>query len=450
MKKRITQVCLLLLCGAAVIAIYRFNFRKSIPGDGTREDKIAHIFKNNDCLACHSNNPEKPFYGSFPVIGNQVDRDIEMASRYMKFDEIDLQNINEADLAKIEQTMLSGSMPVAKYKMIHWGTGFNNAEKSLIAGWIRDVRSERFSTGLACEMFINEPVQPIVEFISVNEEKVSLGYKLYHDGRLSADGTVSCATCHPLDNGGVDGTRTSKGIYGQFGGINAPTVYNAVFNHVQFWNGRAATLADQAAGPPVNPVEMGMPSWAEIVENLKGDKCLVDEFSALYAEGMTEKTITDAIAEFEKTLITPNSPFDKYLKGDMNALTASQIKGYDLFKSNNCASCHVGQALGGQSFEYLGIMDDYFAARPAEIVYNDDDKGLYGFTGKESDLHKFKTPTLRNIALTAPYMHDGTAQTLDEAVKIMLRFQTGTKYTQNDVDNMVDFLESLTGENKHM
>lgn len=453
MKKILITALVVIVAITVVFAIYRFNFRKSVPTEGSTEDKVLAIFQQNDCFACHSSEAQAPFYGSFPIIGQQVLEDMNRGTRYLDLSRVDLANINEADLAKIEQTMLSESMPLAKYKAMHWGTGFNKAEKSLLASWIMQTRAKRFATGLAADQYSNHPLQPMIDSIPTHSAKVSLGNLLYHDARLSLDNTVSCATCHPLDKGGVDGLRTSEGIDKQLGGINAPTVYNAVFNHVQFWNGRAANLAEQAAGPPANPIEMGNQTWDDIVERLRKDPVLVAQFNAIYGENITEANVTDAIAEFEKTLITPNSPFDNYLKGDKEALTAEQIEGFDLFMAHNCASCHVGQALGGQSFEHMGIVEDYHAARKAEkphIVYNDDDKGLYGFTNNELDLHKYKVPTLRNIALTSPYMHDGSVETLTEAVKTMMRFQTGTKQDQEEINKIVMFMETLTGEHQYL
>lgn len=268
------------------------------------------------------------------------------------------------------------------------------------------------------------------------------------------DGTVSCATCHVLKNGGASDAahRTSEGINGQFGGINAPTVFNAVFNVEQFWNGRAHTLADQAAGPPENPLEMGDQTWDQIVERLRKDTGLVAQFKAIYPEGLTKASVTDAIAEYEKTLTTPNDKLDQYLRGNKQALTAEELAGYQAFKDNSCATCHVGKSLGGQSFAYLGIFEDYFAAREKEhpdVKYNDDDKGLNGFTGKPEDLHKYKVPNLRNISKTAPYFHDGTMATIDDAVKAMFRFELGKEATDEQVTSITTFLKALDGESPH-
>lgn len=454
MKRFISYALVALIAAACVIAIYRFNFRKSIP-DAPATEQVAAILAQNDCFVCHDHDSEGPFYIDFPVIGPRLQGHMHRAARFTDLRSVaeNLDAIDEASLAKLEQSMLSGSMPLLEYRLVHWGTGFNQAEKSVLAAWIRDVRAERFATGLAAEAFANEPVQPLKGNIPTDPAKVALGYKMFYDARISADGTVACADCHLLETGGADVAdfRTSEGIDGQFGGVNAPSVYNAVYNCQQFWNGRAATLAEQAAGPPVNPVEMGDQTWDDIVARLRQDRALVREFEALYpGEGLTEATVTDAIAEFEKTLTTPDSPFDRYLAGDASALTADEIEGYRLFKENDCATCHAGQTLGGQSFEYMGIAEDYFAARTPEIAMNDDDKGLYGFTGNERDLHKFKVANLRNVALTPPYLHDGSAPTMDEAVKVMMRFQTGEEYTQQDVDRIVDFLRTLTGKHPYL
>lgn len=340
-------------------------------------------------------------------------------------------------------------MPVAKYTMVHWGTGFNKAEKSVLSQWIQKVRGQHYTVGLAAPEFANEPVQPVMDSIPVNSAKVALGFKLYHDVRISANNTVSCATCHPLDKAGVDGLRTSTGIYDQKGGINAPTVYNAALNTVgQFWDGRAKDLQAQAGGPPLDALEMGS-NWEEITGKLKADKDMVQEFAALYVEGITEQTITDAIAEFEKTLLTPNCPFDQYLKGDKTALTTEEISGYELFKTNNCATCHVGVNFGGQSYEYMGIVADYFKDRGTPL-HDNKDYGHFNATQDSTDFQRFKTPTLRNVALTAPYLHDGSALTLEDATKSMFKYQTGKEAKDSDIELIVAFMKTLTGENKYL
>jgi len=300
--------------------------------------------------------------------------------------------------------------------------------------------SEEVATGDFC---------PIPSYIEVDSAMVALGEKMFNDGRLSLDGSITCATCHVLEEGGADhhDERVSEGIYGLKGEVNSPTIFNSVFNIRQFWNGRAADLREQAEGPLTNPVEMGDQTLEQICGRLSKDKALVKEFERIFpGQGLTGFTLTSAIAEYEKTLITPDSRFDLYLKGDAGALTPEEIKGFKVFKKNACATCHKGVALGGQSFETLGIYGDYFADRTPDIAYNEDDEGLKGFTGLESDLHKFKVPLLSNIALTAPYFHDGQYQTLEEAVRAMAKYELGKELSDRDVASIVTFMKTLTGK----
>ena len=259
---------------------------------------------------------------------------------------------------------------------------------------------------------------------------------------------MSCATCHGIETAGVDNKQYSEGIAGQVGGINAPTSYNAAFNFVQFWDGRAATLADQAAGPPLNPVEMGSASFDEIAAKLAADEEFAAQFLAVYPEGLNEKTITDAIAEYEKTLLTPDCPFDLYLKGDKEALTAEQVEGYALFKDYKCATCHTGELMGGKSYEMMGQRANYFEDREVNVKsgLTDADNGRWAQTQIERDRYRFKTPTLRNVALTWPYYHDGSVQTLEEAISMMAEYQVGSKMNDSEVAKVKTFLDALTGK----
>lgn len=452
MKKSLVTAIVILLALVLGFAVYRFAFRKSIP-DAPVSQQVAAILEQNGCYSCHSGQDGTPFYAKLPF-ADPILAHIEIGTRFWDLRREDLENPSEVLLSKLQHSVTSGNMPLVEYKLIHWGTGFNKAEKSLLTEWILSQRQERFATGTACEAYAQHALQPIPDSLSTDIRKVTLGRKMYNEARISLDGTLSCATCHVIDKGGADsrGTRTSEGIYGQFGGINAPTVLNAAFNVEQFWNGRAHTLADQAAGPPVNPVEMGDQTWEQICERLKEDASLVAEFQSIYPEGITQATVTDAIAEYEKTLITPNDRLDQMLKGDENALTEKEKKGLVAFMDNSCAVCHVGKTLGGQSFETLGIYEDYYAAREQsnpDIVYNDDDKGLAGFTGDTTDLHRFKVPGLRNISKTSPYFHDGTQATIEDAVRAMFRFELGVKEApESDVASISAFLRTLDGEIK--
>ena len=240
----------------------------------------------------------------------------------------------------------------------------------------------------------------------------------------------------------------SDGIGGQLGGINAPTSYNSVFNFVQFWDGRAANLAEQAAGPPLNPVEMGSKSFDEIAARLSADADFNKRFLASYPEGLNEKTITDAIAEYEKTLLTPNSPFDRYLKGDKGAMTAEQIEGYAIFKDYKCATCHAGVNMGGLSYEMMGQRANYFQDREinAKSGLTDSDNGRWAQTKVERDRYRFKTPTLRNVSLTWPYYHDGSVATLEKAIEMMAEYQVGRKMPEAEIAKVKTFLDAQTGQ----
>jgi cytochrome c peroxidase len=242
----------------------------------------------------------------------------------------------------------------------------------------------------------------------------------------------------------VDNHQYSHGVDDQLGGVNAPTVYNAVYNFVQFWDGRAKTLADQAAGPPLNPIEMASESFDQIIAKLNADKKFAKEYKAVYPDGFTQANITDAIEEFERTLITPDSRFDKWLRGDDSAITPDKLAGYELFKTYNCATCHVGPNLGGQSYELMGLRRHYFADRGMELTH--EDNGRYKETQEERDRHRFKVPGLRNVEHTWPYYHDGTRHTLEEAVLDMGKYQSGVDLTEDEVDLITAFLLTLTGE----
>ena len=287
-----------------------------------------------------------------------------------------------------------------------------------------------------------EPIQAL-QPVTLDSAKVSLGKQLFQDKRLSGDNTVACASCHSLDKGGTDQQVHSTGIGGAQGGINAPTVLNASYNFCQFWNGRAASLEDQVDGPPNNPKEMGS-NWPQITDKLKSDDQYVREFRALYNDGPSKEHACDAIATFERSLVTLNSPFDKYLKGDESAIDDEQKKGYKLFKSYGCASCHQGANVGGNLFQKLGVMADYFKDRGTSET--DADQGRYAVSKRECDRHVFKVPSLRNLTLTAPYFHDGSATTIPQAVEVMAKYQLGRTIDPQSLRAIARFLESLTGD----
>lgn len=283
-------------------------------------------------------------------------------------------------------------------------------------------------------------ITPIPNKVTVNAEKAALGEKLYHDPILSGDGKLSCATCHQLHKGGTDRLPVSTGIKNQRGPINSPTVYNSAHNFVQFWDGRAKDLKAQALGPVENPLEMGE-KWPNVIKKLQKHEEYNAALTKLYGKGFSKEDVADAIAEFERTLITPDSRFDQYLKGDKKALTALEIQGYELFQKKNCTLCHNGTYLGGNSYQMLN--PEYFKARGGKLT--DADLGRYNVTKKEEDKHMFKVPMLRNVAVTAPYFHDGKVITLEQAVKLMGKYQLGEDIPAPEVRAIAAFLRTLTG-----
>lgn len=435
----------------AVGGLIAYRAMNNVPDEGKPiEARIAAILEDGGCVSCHTAVPELPFYADLPVIGDMVKKDA--ADGYRVYDIQPLMNAlnsgetpNPVDVAKVEKVLADKRMPMAKYYLVHWGSQTTNAKRDIAREWAIDYRTAYYADGLEGERS-GEPVRPIAEIENIDAQKAMLGNALYHDTRLSVDNTVSCASCHDLATGGVDNHQYSDGVNGLKGGVNAPTVYNAVYNFVQFWDGRAATLAEQAAGPPLNPVEMASTSFEEIIAKLEEDNLMVAAFNGIYADGITEKNITDAIQEFERTLTTPNSDFDKWLRGDNSAISEEALRGYELFKKYDCATCHAGANLGGETYELMGTRRDYFADRGLELT--EEDNGRFKETADERDRHRFKVPGLRNIALTWPYFHDGTRMTMDEAVKDMARYQVDVELSDAETSAIVAFLHTLTGEYK--
>ena len=283
-----------------------------------------------------------------------------------------------------------------------------------------------------------EPIQPIVPPKQVNLGMVELGKKLYFDPRLSKSGFISCNSCHNLSRGGSDNIPTSIGDKWQQGPINAPTVLNSSLNVAQFWDGRAADLKAQAGGPIANPGEMAF-SHTLAIGVLESIPAYQREFKTVFGKTKIDiDQVTAAIAEFEKTLVTPNSRFDQWLLGKQDALTPTELAGYQLFKTSGCVACHNGEAVGGNSFQKMGVVQPYKATSPAE--------GRSAVTGKDIDRFNFKVPTLRNVEMTYPYFHDGAVNTLPEAVDVMGKLQLGRTFTKDENAKIVAFLKTLTGD----
>ncbi len=288
------------------------------------------------------------------------------------------------------------------------------------------------SPALAEELITPIPLNPVF-----NKEKAVLGKKLFSDPILSKDNTISCESCHKLDGGGVDGLQFSIGVNEKRGNINSPTVFNSFHNLAQFWDGRARDLKEQVMDPIVNPVEMAS-TFKEVITKLSKIPSYKREFKAIYKDGITEDNIADAIAEFEKALITANSRFDKYLRGDKDALTKDEVEGYELFKSKGCISCHNGVNIGGNMYQKFGVMKEYRDET--------NQLGRYNVTKNEVDKYYFKVPTLRNIELTAPYFHDSSEKCIKKAVEIMPEHQLGRQIKDDEIEKIVMFLKTLTGE----
>lgn len=284
----------------------------------------------------------------------------------------------------------------------------------------------------------HEPVRPLTAPAGLDPRKVALGRALFFDPMLSRDQSVSCATCHDFAKGGGDGLPVSLGVAGARGGANAPTVFNTALNVAQFWDGRAATLEEQVDGPLVNPVEMAA-DWPMVLERLRRSSHGA-AFLRIYGGPPDAASVRDAIASFEKSLVTLDSPFDRWLAGDDSALSADQKRGYALFKSYGCASCHQGAAVGGNMFQKFGFFGDWFADRGRSTP---EDLGRFNVTKRAADRHVFKVPSLRLATLTAPYFHDGSVPDLKEAIRLMGRYQLGRDIDGRDVDLMVSFLGSL-------
>jgi cytochrome c peroxidase len=284
---------------------------------------------------------------------------------------------------------------------------------------------------------------PALEGIEATPERVELGKMLYFEPRLSESHTISCNSCHLVGLGGVDMLETSLGHRWQKGARNAPTVLNAVFNTAQFWDGRAKDLEEQAGGPLINPIEMAT-THQHVIEQLSAIPGYVAMFQKAFpedADPINIKNVEDAIALFEATLITPNAPFDQYLRGDDTALTVEQKEGLQLFVDNGCAGCHSGINIGGDQYQPFGVVE-----LPGAELLPPTDKGRFEVTKSVDDEYVFKVPSLRNIALTPPYFHTGKAWDLRQAVAVMGSAQLGIELIDGEIDKITAFMHALTGE----
>jgi cytochrome c peroxidase len=286
-----------------------------------------------------------------------------------------------------------------------------------------------------------EPISPIPDRPELDKKKVELGRELFFDPMLSHDNTVSCASCHDLSKNGSNDQQFATGIGGKLSSRNTPTVFNSALNFRQFWDGRAVTLEEQVSGPLENPNEMGS-SWPEVLAKLKSRSDYERKFRGAYGSQLTKENVANAISHFERTLVTPNSRFDSFLKGNPSAISRAEKLGYEKFKNYGCVACHQGVNVGGNMFQAMGVMADYFQDRKKP----DGDMGRFELTRRERDRHVFRVPSLRNVARTAPYFHDGSEPTLSGAVRIMGKYQLGRDLPEQDVELIVKFLRTLDGE----
>lgn len=284
----------------------------------------------------------------------------------------------------------------------------------------------------------NELITPIQPARIADAAKVELGKQLFFDPRLSRSGFISCNSCHNLSMGGSDNLPSSVGHRWARGTINAPTVLNSSMSLAQFWDGRAPDLKAQAGGPIANPVEMAF-THTLAVGVLQSIPAYRRSFQKIYGVGrISIDAVTDAIAAFEETLVTPNSRFDQWLKGDDKAISDTELEGFRLFKEVGCIACHNGPAVGGRSFQKMGMTEPYRTTNPS--------LGVAALSGKDADRFKFKVPTLRNVELTYPYFHDGAYWALEDAVDVMARLQLGKRLDRERIDKITAFLKTLTGE----
>jgi cytochrome c peroxidase len=297
------------------------------------------------------------------------------------------------------------------------------------------------AAGLPAEPVDSEPITPVAPVSELDRAKIELGRKMFHDVRLSRNDKVSCASCHDLSRGGADGRAQSVGVDGRPLDFNASTVFNAGRNARLNWRGNFRTLEEQNEAVLLDPRLMNS-TWPELLAKLRADTEYQAAFEAIYRGEPERERVLDALATFQRSLVTPDARFDRYLRGERDAIAPDEARGYQLFKAYGCIACHQGANIGGNLFQKFGVFHDPIAERGAPGAA---DLGRYTVTGNEIDRHVFRVPSLRNVAVTAPYFHDGSAGSLHEAVAIMARSQLGRELSQQDVDLIVKFLGTLTG-----
>lgn len=316
-------------------------------------------------------------------------------------------------------------------------------KRPLPARWLAGLLAASLLPALAHDSGMShEPIQPLAAPAYLNGDKVALGERLFMDSRLGRDGDMACASCHFLHEHGADHEPRALGRGGERLDFNTPTVFNSGFNYRQFWDGRAGSLEEQIDFVVAGEKEFAT-TWPAIVTRLEQDRDYRRDFRRLYEDGITAANVRDAIATFERSLVTVDAPFDRYLQGDERAIGAQARRGYRLFKEYGCSACHQGRNVGGNLFVKFGVFKDILATRPQPRRA---DLGRFNVTGKAEDRHVFRVPSLRLAVLTAPYFHDGSVGTLAEAIRIMAEYQLGRSIPEDDVAAIEAFLTTLVGE----
>jgi cytochrome c peroxidase len=286
------------------------------------------------------------------------------------------------------------------------------------------------------------PLPPPAPLSSSEATRVALGQRLFVDPILSGDGKVTCGACHLAENGGADGRKMPWAREKASGVLNVPSIYNLAYSDAFNWGGRYRTLEEQIDAPIVGPLLMAT-TWPDIVKRLRANGEYVSLFTQAYPDGITVSNVRNSLVAYERALATPNSRFDRFLRGDSAAVSDDEREGYALFKVNGCAACHQGANVGGNMFAKFGVMRDYFADRGN---VTEADMGRFLATGDEADRFVFRVPSLRNIELTAPYFHDGSVETLEQAVRVMSVYQLGRALSADDINKIVAFLRTLTAQ----
>lgn len=430
--------------GIVSVAILPAGHETKIPVPVDREaaKEMANVVLKQKCAACHGENADYNGFINFLAFG-KLRRDVEGAQRAFTMKQDDSVRHELVNMAKMDYVLRTRRMPPTAYTIMHPASKLTMNDVKIMRHYYNEELIDKA---------VFAPIVPAEKKTSPHEKtKILLGHMLYFSPALSTTNEVSCASCHDLTKGGTDNLAKSEGVPGadgkpQLGGVNAPTVFNAETHIRQFWDGRAKDLQEQAGGPPLNPVEMGYSKpedWNAIADKLAADERFALLFEKVYgSKGITAETITDAIAAFERTLVTPYSAFDLYRVGDKEALTEAQVAGMEAFKKYGCYTCHTGATLGGQSFEYINT--DAPLRAHAE-GYQEGAYGLMDFTKKEEHKDMFRVPSLRNVALTAPYFHTGTVTELKDAVRIMFESQTALSPSESTIENVTEFLKAQTG-----